>query len=293
MRSAGLVVLAWAAVCVVPSATAAGDRAEVAIQFQAFAPSEIEILPGATVDWSNESERRHTVTADDESFDSGDLFGGDDFAHEYDSAGTFAYHCTVHLGMHGEVDVRRVILDSFGPGPVPAGQRVEVSGRTADPATAVEVERDTGSGFHAVVSATPSGDGTWFVTVPAVSTADYRAVVGSDVSSTQRLLVTDRKVRIRATRQGLDVTVTPPDPNAQVVLEFRQRERFGWWPLARARLDYLSRAGFRVRRRVLARVVLVDRDGWSAVATSPQIRAGQRRGMDPRLARHRRPYQPF
>ena len=265
---------------------AGGAGVPVTIQFQAFAPSQIDVLPGDTVDWSNVSERRHTVTAFDGSFDSGDLFGGDSFSHEFDEVGTFAYHCTVHLTMTGEVDVRRVILDPLPPGPVPAGQRIEVTGRTADPGTAVTVERAVGTGFQAAATATPAPDGTWSTTVPAVTTSEYRATAGADSSETRRLLVTDRKVHVHATRAGLRVTVTPADPNAQVVLQLHLRERFGWWPTKRVALDYLSRADFRVRRRAPARVVLVDSDGWTVLARSPVIIVGSRSAPHPPASRH-------
>jgi hypothetical protein len=64
------------------------------------------------------------------------------------------------------------------------------------------------------------------------------------------------------------VTVTPNDPAAVVVLQAHLRERFGWWPVARRRLDYVSTARFRVRRPGRVRVALVDDDGWTPLATS-------------------------
>jgi plastocyanin len=262
---------------IVAPATATAATAPVGIEFQAFAPAQIEVLPGDTVAWTNMSERRHTVTAVDGSFDSGDLFSGDGFSHEFDVAGSFPYHCTVHPTMTGTVDVRRVTLQPLPAAPVPAGQQVELTGRTADPATPVVVERDTGGGFRAVAAARPASGGTWTTAVKATTTADYRALAGADSSAVRRLLVSDRRVRVRATRRGLQVTVTPPAPGATVVLQLRLRERFGWWPANRARLDYLSRAEFRLDRAALARVALVDRDGWTAVAMSRVVRAGGRR----------------
>ena len=53
-------------------------RLPVAVLFQAFSPTQIDALPGDTIQWSNGSERTHTVTADGGSFDSGDLPGGVD-----------------------------------------------------------------------------------------------------------------------------------------------------------------------------------------------------------------------
>jgi hypothetical protein len=57
------------------------------------------------------------------------------------------------------------------------------------------------------------------------------------------------------------------------VLELYLRERFGWWPTRWARLDYVSQTSFRVRRHVPIRVVLVDRDGWTPLATSRTLEA--------------------
>jgi hypothetical protein len=105
--------------------------------------------------------------------------------------------------------------------------------------------------------------------VPARATADYRAVSDAGVSEVRRLLVSDRHVRVRARHGRVSVTVTPSDPTAVVVLQERLRDRFGWWPVARRHLDYVSTASFRVRRHpVRARVVLVDEDGWTPLAIS-------------------------
>ena len=44
--------------------------------------------PGETVEWSNISSRLHTVTADDDSFDSGDIEAGDRFELTFDTVGS-------------------------------------------------------------------------------------------------------------------------------------------------------------------------------------------------------------
>ncbi len=242
-RRAGLAVIVAAAL-LAPAARAA----EVNVQFQAFAPQQTEILPGESVTWTNVSERLHTVTASDGSFDTGDFPGGATFAYTFPAVGSFPYHCTIHPTMTGEVDVRRVLLDSLPPAPVPAGSAVEFSGRAADPAAAVRIERDGGAaGFQTVATAHPAPDGTWKTSIPATSTGDYRASVGADTSSTRRLLVIDRSVLVRATRHGVNVEVVPHLPGAVVVLQLHLRDRFGWWPAQRVRLDYVSRATFRCR----------------------------------------------
>ena len=47
----------------------------------------------------------HTVTANDGSFDSGNMNPGGTFTHTFTEAGSFAYICTYHHWMHGTVTV--------------------------------------------------------------------------------------------------------------------------------------------------------------------------------------------
>ena len=276
MRRAALAGLAAAGALAVPGAAAAAV-VPVNIQFAAFGPSTLDVLPGETVEWDNVSERRHTVNADDGSFASGDLFGGDRFAHEFDAVGVYAYHCTVHPGMVGEVDVRRVTLGPLPVAAIPAGEKVDFTGRTADPGEPVRIERADGAGFTTVAEAAPAADGTWSAAVPATQTGDFRAASANGVSESRRLLVSDRKVLVRATRTGVAVTVTPSLPYGRIVLQQDLRERFGWWPARQGRLDYVSEATFAVRRPARVRVALVDKDGWTPIVTSRVLVLGAAR----------------
>jgi plastocyanin len=270
MRSAALIALLTAAAAAT-TAPAHADTVPITVLFQEFSPSAIDAIVGDTINWSNVSERTHTVTADDDSFDSGELPGGNTFAVTAGAAGTIAYHCTIHAGMTGEIDVRRVILGGLPPVAVPAGERVAIKGRTADAQSPVTIERDIGSGFHPIGTAMPAPDGSWTAEITADTTGDYRAVAGLDASQTRRLLVLDRRVDLTQTKRGVSVTVTPKLPYGRLLLERNTRERFGWFPIARKRLDYLSRAEFRVRRPATVRVLLVDKDTWTPLATSPAV----------------------
>jgi plastocyanin len=284
MRRALLVLgLALAAPASAPAATF-----PVNVQFQDFGPGQLDVLPGELVEWNNVSERTHTVTADDGSFDSGDLEPGATFSVQFAAPGLFAYHCTKHAGMVGEIDVRPVILGPLPTAAVPAGDQVEFEGRTANPSEPVRIERSTGGEPQTVAVVTPAADGTWTTNVVAQATGDYRAVVGTGVSETRRLIVSDRKVLVRATRNGIAVTVTPALPYARIVLQQDLRERFGWWTTKRARLDYVSSASFRVARPTRVRVVLVDKDGWTALATSQVLTLGhvRRRHPAPKMPMH-------
>ena len=83
--------LAGAVAAALALAPATAFAAAVDVHFQAFAPSELDVLPGETVEWTNISSRPHTVTADDDSFDSGEIHGGDRFAVTFDTVGSHGY----------------------------------------------------------------------------------------------------------------------------------------------------------------------------------------------------------
>ena len=108
--------------------------------------------------------------------------------------------------------------------------------------------------------------------VVAAETAVYRAAFSGGTSNELRIEVTDApdiKAALKRKRHArvVNVKATPSTPGARVVLQLNLRERFGWWPVARARLDKRSRAAFRLRRDqrgVPARVVLVGPD-WATV----------------------------
>jgi plastocyanin len=71
----------------------------------AFAPKQITAKVGETVTWKNDDGATHTVTADDGSFDSGNLVSDKTFSQTFDTAGTFKYHCAIHSSMIATVVV--------------------------------------------------------------------------------------------------------------------------------------------------------------------------------------------
>lgn len=254
------------------TANAAPRRAEVSVQFSAYGPSQLDVLPGTSVLWSNVSARTHTVTAYDGTFDSGHLDPGRRFAVTFAQPGAFRYHCTIHPSIAGEIDVRRVILDTLPTAAVPLGSTVHFSGVTADAGRPIRIERRvSGSSFTTVARTTATPGGTWRIGVRATTTGDYRAVSGADASQTRRLIVGVRTVHIRATAHGVSVEVTPSAPYAPVLVEVYRRNRFGWWPVEHRRLDYVSSAEIRVAGPARVRIVLVDKDGWTPLATSKPV----------------------
>lgn len=77
----------------------------VTIDNYAFSPDSITVSAGTTVTWVNNDTTAHTVTADDGSFDSGNLAPGESFTFTFTSAGSFVYHCNYHPNMEGTVVV--------------------------------------------------------------------------------------------------------------------------------------------------------------------------------------------
>jgi manganese oxidase len=73
-----------------------GDTAEIVIQNVRFNPDELRVPVGTTVTWVNRDGMVHTVTADDGSFDSGDIRGGESWSYTFDEPGEFSYHCIPH-----------------------------------------------------------------------------------------------------------------------------------------------------------------------------------------------------
>ena len=78
---------------------------EVSVVDVAFAPADIEVPVGTTVDWTNQDPFAHTVTARDGAFDSGTLDGGEAFSQTFGEPGTFGYFCAIHPSMTGTVTV--------------------------------------------------------------------------------------------------------------------------------------------------------------------------------------------
>ena len=247
----------------------------------AYAPSHVDVLAGDTVTWRNDSVRRHTVSAADGSWDSGNLFGGQSYAHRFAAAGTVAYFCKVHPFMRGEVDVHSLLLTAPAEAGAP-GRAYTLAGRAALPAgTPVTIEGDPGTGFAAVGRTTVDAAGAFRAVVTPSAATSYRVVADGQTSPAVRLLVLDRHVTASAARQGgrttVRVSVAPASPHARVVLQVHLRERFGWWPIRSTRLNHQSRATFRLRlnRRLRARAVLTLADGATPLARSAVFRVGR------------------
>ena len=75
----------------------------VSIQNSAFTPADVTVMVSGSILWVNSDNVVHTVTADDGSFDSGDLQPGNSFGFTFNTVGPHTYHCKYHLEMTGIV----------------------------------------------------------------------------------------------------------------------------------------------------------------------------------------------
>jgi plastocyanin/head-tail adaptor len=291
---AGPVAAALPAFLAAALALASPARAELAfvsMGYDYFSPSHLDVLVGDAVSWRNGSVREHDVHSDVGGFDSGRVGTGGIFGHNFSEPGDYPYICTIHTFMTGDIAVYPLLLS--GPiKPVARGAAVALDVRAPAGVGDVTIEADTGSGFRPVARAGTgrdehAGDGTLHATVKATESATFRAAGPSGPSQEIRIEVTDNSdvsLAAASTRRGavLRAKALPEQPGARAVLQLHLRERFGWWPVARARLDAHSRARFVVRRRarVRARVVLVGADWATQLAVSPVVvaRGGRGRG---------------
>ena len=78
-----------------------GSTQSVRVVDSAFEDREITVTVGTTVMWTHSGNFPHTVTADDSSFDSGNLASGNVFSVTYNEVGTFPYYCSYHGGPNG------------------------------------------------------------------------------------------------------------------------------------------------------------------------------------------------
>jgi plastocyanin len=84
----------------------ASPAATVHIKNFAFSSDTVTITAGQSVRFVEDDETPHTVTADDKSFDSGNLNKGAKWDHVFTTAGTYTYLCAYHPYMKGKIVVK-------------------------------------------------------------------------------------------------------------------------------------------------------------------------------------------
>ncbi|HMA34607.1 MAG TPA: cupredoxin domain-containing protein [Chloroflexia bacterium] len=86
---------------------AAADGPLVAIDNFTFGPATLTVTVGTTVTWINHDDTPHTVTSTDHRFpSSGGLDTDDQYTYRFTTPGTYAYFCSIHPQMTGQIIVR-------------------------------------------------------------------------------------------------------------------------------------------------------------------------------------------
>jgi plastocyanin len=133
----------------------AADQA-VAISGFSYSPASVTVNVGDTVTWTNSDAQAHTATANDGSWDTGNIGGsGGTDAVTFATAGTFPYHCDIHPQMTGTVTVEAAAATS-APG----------AGATTPPTDSSPAgqDRDSLGGWPAVLIVVF----TWVVAMAAI-----------------------------------------------------------------------------------------------------------------------------
>jgi len=241
---------------------------EVSIPARVFAPGEIQVLLGDTVVWRNGDGTNHTVTSDDDLFDSGFIAPGLTYAQAFTKTGTFLYHCTIHKTMRGEVIVVPVALTAPAE-PVISGGRIVLQGLAPTGTTRVVVNR-LGSGGKVVGRVEPAGDGSFTLSLRVFTPADFNAGAKGRVSPHVHVAVAP-KVVVRRNGRTVSVTASPKRPGAEVVLQRYVRELFAWRDVSAARLGPVSKGTLALPREPgRFRVLVRGSRGW-ANGISPTV----------------------
>lgn len=82
-----------------PSPEALSGTVEIDLSGLAFFPRAVTIEAGSTVVWTNRDALIHTVSDDDDSWDSGDIDRGESYRRSFDKPGSYGYHCVYHPAM--------------------------------------------------------------------------------------------------------------------------------------------------------------------------------------------------
>ncbi len=79
--------------------------ASVTVANMAFGPASVTVGLGERVTWTFQDATAHTSTSDQGFWNSGTKSGGAVYSRAFTSAGSYAYHCTIHAMMRGNVKV--------------------------------------------------------------------------------------------------------------------------------------------------------------------------------------------
>lgn len=115
-----LFVMTFVVACGSSSTNTTSNGPTISILYDSFSPKELHIKVGQTVTWTNNGQIPHTVTADDNSFDSGDLQIGQSYSQTFHKPGRYAYYCRLHGAAGGYGMAAVLIVDAATSSTTPA-----------------------------------------------------------------------------------------------------------------------------------------------------------------------------
>ncbi len=141
-----------------------------------FHADSITIAVGDTVTWSNNSGITHTSTSDTGVWDSGDMATGSSFSFTFTSAGTFPYHCQIHVAQYGMRGTVTVVAPPTITSPTSASAsegdafsyQTVAAGATSFSATGLPAGL-TISAATGAITGTPTASGSFPVSLTATS----------------------------------------------------------------------------------------------------------------------------
>jgi plastocyanin len=77
----------------------------VSIANFSFTPVSVTIAAGCSVKWTQTSSTKHTSTSNTGLWDSGQMSQNETFTRQFNSAGVFAYKCSIHSQMRATIIV--------------------------------------------------------------------------------------------------------------------------------------------------------------------------------------------
>jgi plastocyanin len=88
--------------------SSAGNASGTAVSIKnfQFSPNPIVVKAGSTLTVTNHDGTAHTFTANDKSFDTGDINGGTKATVKIGAPGKYAYHCNIHNYMTGTIEAK-------------------------------------------------------------------------------------------------------------------------------------------------------------------------------------------
>ena len=221
-------------------AAASADEASVDMFSTAFNPAQLTVVAGDTVTWRNGDIVVHDVKG--AAFTSGIIGRFESFSQRFDTPGTQAYVCTLHLGMAAQLEVLAAQLTA-PTGAAYAGETIELKGRTASGA-AVTLERDAGGGaWQPAGTVTAASNGTFKASVEAA--AGYRArTAGGESPAVAATVLPVPNVKLKAAKGPPAGDDDAGRQGPRRALRAAQGER-----LARLRHQEARRGGARLRGR--------------------------------------------